>query len=94
MFTTDEDKSTNLIDFLCCCCCSAPVIVCQRYRIVGIPLDRHILNSYCVAYHALVLLQDISKIFNVRLHVFVENEKPSVAGTRETTNNGVCSQGR
>ena len=29
-------------------------------------------------------------MFNVRLHVFVENEKTSMAATRSTTNNGVA----
>ena len=38
MFNTVEDKATNLIYVLCCCCERDPVIVCPRYRVVGISL--------------------------------------------------------
>ena len=43
--STVEDKSTNRNYFLCCCCWRDPVIVCPRYRVVGISLHQHISNS-------------------------------------------------
>ena len=38
-----------------------------------------------------MVIQYISKMFKVRLHVYVQNKKTCVAAARATTNNGVCS---
>ena len=61
MFSTVEDKSINLVDLLCCCCWCDPVIVCPRYRVVGISIHR------CISRTCVITIQKCDYMYLLKM---------------------------